>query len=177
MEFLSTKYNGMHVEGISFHNPYYHLDLQTDHSRQMVTYQYDQDQDGRYFIHCSGCDDPDLEADYFVVHFALASDPLPPGKLYIAGELTQQQFSDPYEMHYNPESQQYEHYLMLKQGNYNYQYLFVPEGETKGRTVLTEGDFYQTENEYTIYVYYRPIGARFDRLIGVSTLKNQIQLY
>ena len=80
-------------------------------------------------------------------------------------------------MHYNPESQQYEHYLMLKQGNYNYQYLFVPEGETKGRTVLTEGDFYQTENEYTIYVYYRPIGARFDRLIGVSTLKNQIQLY
>lgn len=177
MEFLSTKYNGMHVEGISFHNPYYHLDLQTDRSRQMVTYQYDQDQDGRYFIHCSGCDDPDLEADYFVVHFALASDPLPPGKLYIAGELTQQQFSEPYEMHYNPESQRYEHYLMLKQGNYNYQYLFVPDGETKGRTVLTEGDFYQTENEYTIYVYYRPIGARFDRLIGVSTLKNQIQLY
>ena len=177
MEFLSTKYNGMHVEGISYHNPYYHLDLQPDLSRQMVTYQYDQDQDGRYFINCSGCDDPNLEADYFVVHFALESDPLPPGKLYIAGELTQQQVAEPYEMHYNTESRRYEHYLMLKQGNYNYQYLFVPDGETKGQTVLTEGDFYQTENEYTIYVYYRPIGARFDRLIGVSTNKNQIQIY
>ena len=51
MEFLSNKYNGMHVESISFHNPYYHV-LMTTITRPL-SYQYDQDQDGRFFIRCN----------------------------------------------------------------------------------------------------------------------------
>lgn len=43
MEFLSNKYNGMHVESISFHNPYYHVELMTDYRRDQLSYQYDQD--------------------------------------------------------------------------------------------------------------------------------------
>lgn len=61
MEFLSNKYNGMHVESISFHNPYYHVELMTDYRRDQSSYQYDQDQDGRFFIRCSNCNDPDTE--------------------------------------------------------------------------------------------------------------------
>ena len=76
------------------------------------------------------------------------------------------------EMVYNPEAGQYEKALLLKQGNYNYQYIYLPDGQEEGVTAAIEGDFHQTENEYTIYVYYRPIGARFDRLVGVRTVRS-----
>ena len=32
-----------------------------------------------------------------------------------------------------------------------------------------EGSFWQTGNEYTIYVYHRPWGERYDKLIGVKS--------
>ena len=40
-----------------------------------------------------------------------------------------------------------------------------------------EGNYYQTQNEYSIYVYYRPMGARYDRLIGVTTVRNEMQVF
>lgn len=86
MEFLSNKYNGMHVESISFHNPYYHVELMTDYRRDQLSYQYDQDQDGRFFIRCSNCNDPDTEADYYIVHFTLAMDLIPDGNVYLNGD-------------------------------------------------------------------------------------------
>ncbi|MDO4755251.1 MAG: DUF5103 domain-containing protein, partial [Parabacteroides sp.] len=55
MEFLSHKYNGMRVENISYHNPYYNVELMVDMPRNKITSQYDQDQDGRFFVNCSGC--------------------------------------------------------------------------------------------------------------------------
>ena len=55
---------------------------------------------------------------------------------------------------------------MLKQGAYNYQYLWVPDGTEVGQTSTVEGDFYQTVNEYLVKVYNRKRGERYDRLIG-----------
>ena len=177
MEFLSTKFNGMHVEDISYHNPYYNVELMTDHKRSNQTYQYDQDQDGRFFIRCSNCNDPDTEADYFIVHFTLASDQLPDGEVYLNGDIFNNVFDEKSRMPYNQETGQYEKSVLMKQGSYNYQYLFVPTGSTVGQTGPIEGNYYQTENEYNIYVYYCPMGARYDRLIGVTTVKNAMQLF
>lgn len=175
MEFLSNKYNGMHVENISFHNPYYNVELMADYRLDKGTYQYDQDQDGRFFIRCSGCDDPDTEADYYIVHFTLACDPLPDGSVYLGGELFNNVLDEKSKMGYNFETGQYEKAMLLKQGSYNYRYLFVPSGSTVGQTGPIEGDYHQTQNEYSIYVYYRPMGARYDRLIGVTTVRNEMQ--
>ena len=177
MEFLSNKYNGMHVENISFHNPFYNVELMTDYKRADQNYQYDQDQDGRFFIRCSNCNDPDTEADYYIVHFTLACDELPGGNVYLNGELFNNVLDDNSKMAYNPETNQYEKAVLLKQGSYNYQYLFVPTGSTVGETGPIEGNFYQTQNEYNIYVYYRPMGTRYDRLIGVTTVKNAMQVF
>ena len=33
-----------------------------------------------------------------------------------------------------------------------------------------EGEHFQTENEYEIFVYYRAMGSRYDELIGYSVL-------
>lgn len=172
-EFLSTAYNGMHVENISFHNPYYHVTLYPDIPRSHRSYQYDQDQDGRFLIHCNKCNDPDTEADYQIVHFTLVSDYYTDGDVYLSGELFHNVQDEKSKMEYNHQAGQYEKSVLLKQGHYNYQYLFVPRGESRGETALLEGDYYETENEYSIYVYYRPMGERYDRLIGISTLKLQ----
>lgn len=177
MEFLSTAYNGMHVESISFHNPYYHVELMTDHIRSHQTYQYDQDQDGRYFIRCSNCNDPDTEADYYIVHFTLAADEFTAGDVYLNGYLVNNLFDPASKMDYNPQSGNYEKSLLLKQGSYNYQYLYVPHGQTKGQTGPIAGNYYQTQNEYSIYVYYRPMSARYDRLIGVTTIRNTMPVF
>ena len=177
MEFLSNKYNGMHVEGISFHNPYYNVTLMTDSRRDQLTYQYDQDQNGRIFIGCSSCEDPDTEADYYIVHFALACEPLLDGSVYLHSDLFNNVLDERSKMGYNFDTGQYEKAVLMKQGSYNYQYLFVPNGSTTGQTAPLEGDFYQTQNEYSIYVYYRPMGARYDRLIGVTTVRNDMEVF
>lgn len=169
-EFLSNRYNGMHVNNISFHNPYYHVELQQDRPRRNG-YVYDQDQNGRFFIACSGSNDPDTEADYYLVHFTLKSDFYTDGQVYIGGELFQNIYNERSRMNYNRETGCYEKSLLLKQGNYNFRYLFLPEGETQALTELMEGDYFQTENEYIIYIYYRPMGERYDHLIGVKTLQ------
>jgi len=173
MEFLSNQYNGMGIADIQFHNPYYHVVLHPDLSRTNRAYQYDQDQNGRFFVHCSNCINPDNEADYYIAHFTLAEELLPGGNVYLNGDFLCNNFHEDNRMEYNRETGQYEKYMLLKQGNYNYQYLFVPSGEYKGQTGPVEGDHFETENEYTIAVYYRPIGTRYDRLVGATTVNTK----
>ena len=56
--------------------------------------------------------------------------------------------------------------VLLKQGAYNYLYLWVPDGTSVGQTGRIEGDHYETVNEYLVKVYDRPVGERYDRLVG-----------
>lgn len=170
-EFLTHTYSGMNVEEISFHNPYYHVTLLPDIPRANRSYLYDRDQDGKYLINCRSCNDPDTQADYNVVHFALESPPLFDGTVYIGGELYNNILDERSRMNYNTETGFYEKSELLKQGNYNYQYLFVPKGKTKATTAVLEGNYYETENEYGIYIYYRPMGERFDRLVGLTFIR------
>ncbi|MDR3269311.1 MAG: DUF5103 domain-containing protein [Tannerella sp.] len=172
IEFLTHRYNGMNIDHIRYFNPYYHADVTIDRSRTQQPYLYDQDQNGRFFVRCSGCQEPDTEADYYIVHFTYASDEMRNGNLYLLGDLFQNLLDENSLMEYNTENGQYEKAVLLKQGYYNYQYVFRPEGETQGQLSGTEGSFYQTENEYAILVYYRPMGARYDRLIGIATVRN-----
>jgi len=76
-------------------------------------------------------------------------------------------------MEYNAETGAYEKPVLLKTGVYNYQYVFVEEGGTIPSFKQTEGNYFETENEYTITVYYHPIGARYDRLIGHKTINSK----
>lgn len=71
-------------------------------------------------------------------------------------------------MTWNPATNRYEKALLLKQGSYNYNYLFIPHNKSKATPAFTEGNYYETVNEYLVKVYQRPIGARYDRLIGVA---------
>ena len=77
-------------------------------------------------------------------------------------------------MTYNRSSQAYEATMLLKQGYYNYNYLFVADGDTRGNSGPTDGNFYETENEYIILVYYRPNGGRYEKLVGYRCMNFKI---
>ncbi|NDW13588.1 DUF5103 domain-containing protein [Bacteroides sp. 214] len=169
MEFVSTRYLSQGVESISYLNPHYNVFLYPSEKRN-DNYIFDQDQNGRFLIRNSEAHDSDTEADYFQVHFALPwrERVLSQGKIYLEGSFTHNQFIPQYQLNYNIELEQYETVQLLKQGAYNYQYIYLPDGDCKGNTALLEGNYYQTENEYRVLVYHRPFGERYDKLIGYA---------
>lgn len=172
-ELTNVHYATQGVDYVRFFDPYYHAVLFTDKNRR--NYSYDVDQNGRYFIRYNEAEDNDTEADYIFIHFALAWDdaPLHDGGLYLQGAFTDGRFDASSRMTYNPQTQTYEAVQLLKQGAYNYMYLYVPDGGAQGSTLPVEGNSYETENEYMILVYHRPFGGRYDRLIGRAVVKFQ----
>lgn len=86
--------------------------------------------------------DNNTEADYFFVHFSLLwENPLTEGKFYLQGAFTYDDFNEENLLKYNPETHAYECARLLKQGAYNYQYLYVTPGSTVGSTAQAGGEF------------------------------------
>ena len=169
LDIRSTRFAPEYVKNIVYHDPYYHFELFPDLPRNGKSYFYKEDFNGRYYIEVREFNDPDIEADYVYVHFSmLAIKPYPDGDIYVMGELTNWQVNESNKMIYNPMNNRYELTLLLKQGFYNYQYLFVKHGETKGELQRIEGSFGQTENDYIILAYYKRTGDYYDHLVGVS---------
>ena len=168
IEIPSTRYPGMHLESVKFFDPYYHADVRLDEPRK--NYLYDEDQNGRFLLRNSDDTDTDTSCDYFMTHFTLQMPPVAEGDVYLYGDLTNNRIDPNYKMEYNIIDHQYELTIPLKQGAYNYMYLTVPNTSATPLTRPCEGDFHQTENEYDIYVYHRPFGQRYDRLVGHKTI-------
>lgn len=170
MEIISVTYPGMGVDELGYMHPFYHATLYCDTPRNEQSYTYDRTQHGRFRIREFNSDDSDVEADYMLTHFALDIPELVNADVFIDGDMTLRSFDPASRMVYNRATGRYELAMLLKQGAYNYQYLTVPHGSMRGNTANIEGDFYQTSNEYTVYVYYRALGQRYDRLVGTAML-------
>ncbi len=158
------------VDRVTFHDPYYHADLIEDTRHHAYTFDYDHN--GRYLIRYNQASDSDTEADYLFVHFSLASDRLSGGKMYVSGHFNGGSIGPKWEMDYNSQTGRYEAAILLKQGAYDYQYLWVEENKTLGQTKPAEGDWYETKNEYLILLYYRQRGSRYDRLISTLSIED-----
>ena len=170
-ETVRADYPGMNIEAVDFADRRYQAWVVTDRDRSEGSYSYDQTQKGRFKIDSYNASDPDLGSDYVDVHFALDYPPLTNGSIYINGDFTYNRYDDQYRMQYDPERQLYTLTLPLKQGSYNYQYVVVKDGETKGSTAPIEGNKYETQNEYNVTVYYRTPTGRYDRLIGRTVIR------
>lgn len=159
----------MNVDRVSFHDPFYHATLMQDTRRH--AYKFDYDHNGRYLIRYSQ-GNSDTEADYLFIHFNLASERLLGGKLYVSGHFSGGNLTSRYEMEYDDTQKEYQANILLKMGAYDYQYIWVPDGETSGQTKPVEGDWYETKNEYQILLYYRERGSRYDRLVSELKIEN-----
>lgn len=169
-ESVSYRYNGLNMLNTQYIGSKYYANIESGKIRSNRTYVYDQDQNGRYIIRNAEAQsgESDIEADYFITNFTLLADDPLIEPLFLNGELTYDLFDDKYEMKYDYDDKEYKGSLLLKQGLYNYQYL-AKDG-TKYTTEPIEGDYYETKNEYTIYVYYKPLGSRSDLLVGILSI-------
>lgn len=170
-EMVRTDMPGMNVDSIRFGGTNYHAWLATDHPRLWSEYNYDSTQFGRFLIREHNSTDSDLGADYITVHFTLDHPWLPDKDIYIDGDFTNHTFSKTNRMTYNPEKALYEIQLPLKQGAYNYQYVTAPHDLSQNpSTSLTEGDKYETRNEYLVEVFLRTPMSRSDRMLGYTLI-------
>ena len=158
----------MGVQSIKYYEPMYHAILTVDEPRDQIQYLYDKTQYGRFTIrNAEAYNENQLEADYIITHFALdAGGKLNGGNVYLYGEFTAGYPASQVMMKYDASCGYYTADWLLKQGAYNYMYLWVPDGSSVGLTSKIEGDHYETINEYLVKVYDRPFGERYDHLVG-----------
>ena len=150
----------------------YHSYLFTNRPRYNQPYTFNPDINGRFKITAIDTDDLAVEADYTQVFFSLAYPALPEGeRLFVYGNYNNYALDNYNELFFNPERGVYETNFKLKQGFYNYKYVVVKEnGELdEGRI---GGNFWQTENNYKVLVYYRDLGGRYDRIIGFNEVSS-----
>ncbi|HUH29571.1 type IX secretion system plug protein domain-containing protein [Gelidibacter sp.] len=146
----------------------YHTYLFANTSRANQLYTYNPDINGNFVITAIDAQDVSIEADYTMIHFALQYPELTDGSsVYVYGNFNNYALEPDNELQFNSKTGLYEKAFRLKQGFYNYKYVVTDKNGTLNEGAIS-GDFYQTENNYKVLVYYRDLGARYDRLIGMG---------
>jgi hypothetical protein len=138
--------------------------LEEKKNRSIAVYSFQNDINGRRLIQRADVGNPDLAGDYCWVDFFLESPELEV-PVYVYGQLSNWKLDPEFELSYNYSKQAYTGKVLLKQGYYNY--VFAHPDEKGGvSTALTEGTHWQTKNDYTLIMYNRGMGLRYDRIIG-----------
>ena len=144
----------------------YQTYLFVDAPRKGQPYTFNPDINGNFLITAIDAQDVNIEADYTMVHFKLQYPKMTDGsRIFVYGNYNNYALAPENELFFNSEKGLYETAFKLKQGFYNYKYVVVdPDGYLDEGKI--SGDYWQTENDYKVLVYYRDLGARFDSLIG-----------
>jgi Domain of unknown function (DUF5103) len=149
--------------------------VKPDKDRSGDRYIYYRDLNGMFLIETYESINPYWQGDFATVHFTLATPTAQPyaGKdIYLAGQLTDYAFNDKTRMVFNEAKGVYEGTAFLKQGYYNYTYIAADKNDPRQRTDL-EGNYWETENTYTILMYYKGFTDRADQLIGVAKISSR----
>lgn len=170
LDLQSFRYNTDKVGRIVRDIDKFNVDLIPEPSLVDQPYLLDEDINGKFLVLNKDAENANFTGDYAEVTFRFKKDePFAEGDVYLISDWTNWRINSDYQMIYNPTYKCYELPLLLKQGFYNYQYAYVPFGGEKYTIAETEGNWYETRNEYTILVYYKPFGARYEQLIGAQT--------
>ncbi|MDD2592911.1 MAG: DUF5103 domain-containing protein [Bacteroidales bacterium] len=151
----SISYQTGNLAGIMHDSETVHVYLVPDISRRYTQYLRQPDLNGRFFISNDLYSNINTESEYYYVHFAIKSEPITEGAVYLIGDFTNYEIIPRYRMQYNYEAKQYELCLLLKQGYYNYAYALVPNQTDILNISYFEGNHSETENEYQGLIYYR----------------------
>lgn len=146
----------------------YHTYLYTDEARIHQPYSLFPDINGNFIIRNLYGEYQNVEADYSWVYFSLETlEDLRGKEVYVSGNFNNWKLNNSNKMNYNSENGLYEGSILMKQGFYNYQYVTKDKnGYISNHDI--DGSHYQTENDYTVLVYYKKFGSRYTKVIGVS---------
>jgi len=168
-EFKSFRFQSEFIRDYTFDSVGNHVYLYNVKPRSFLRYASHSDINGRMFIKNDEGKDSEVEADYALVHFTLPYEaPMINGNFYIYGALTNWGYSTASQLKYNYKKFAYELSMLLKQGYYEYMYVYLEDGKRTGDATLIEGSHFDTENEYTIYVYNTSLSDNYNRLIAVK---------
>jgi hypothetical protein len=163
------------IEKADFSSTGQHLYVKPEGERNGLTYTYYRDFNGMYQLSNIERINPYWQSDYAKVTFRFKSPQTgtyDSKKLFLFGELTGYQLIPEYQLLYNDSTGFYETTHMLKQGYYDYIYLTKDDRTGLIESAETEGNWWETENDYTILIYYRQLGGRADELISVNRINS-----
>jgi hypothetical protein len=144
--------------------------LLTDPDRNEPNYTFQYDLNGAFYVLNQDGTDPSTDADYAHLYFSLNTKKSPnDGSPYIVGQFNDYKIDEHNKMKFDAASNKFVNSLLLKQGVYDYTYVWVDKAGKTDNTAL-EGSHFETENDYQLLVYYHPAGARWEELVGYSLL-------
>ena len=161
---------GNNIAQIDSGNGIFNSYLFTNIARENRSYTLAPDVNGNFVVRNINGLKNEIEADYAWVYFSLLYSNLPQNKnIYITGMFNNYSLSPEYKMDYNANTNRYEKAILIKQGFANFQYQIADEqGNVDGKNA-PDGNFWQTENDYTILVYYQENNDRYQKVIGKAT--------
>ena len=141
-----------------------------------LNYQYQPDVNGAYYFRRNDLGierDASTEADYSWVYFALDSEKSDK-ELYVLGQFNDYTLSQESQMLYDEDAKQYVAKIYLKQGFYNY---ILATKDKSGSVDYGEinGNFWQTQNLYQSFLYYRDFNKNYDGLLGYGEYRRMVQ--
>ena len=149
----------------------YLCQLFTQAPRARLPYTYNPDIDGNFRITSDHGRDNSIEGEYALVQFSLSAQDLEPtDQVYVYGAFSDNALTEAYRLDLDEEKRVYVGNVYLKQGFYNYKFALKRHGQADYNAI--GGNFYQTENTYTVLVYYRDTADRYDRVIGMGSLQS-----
>ena len=175
LDIRSFRLQSDRIDHADYGKTYTNMYVVPDIDRSAQRYVYYPDYNGTYNIITYESINPFWQGDYATVKFSFA----PPGgkpiegkNIYVAGQFTGFETTDKYKMRFNESTDLYEASAFMKQGYYSYTYLVEDENGID-KTNILEGNYWETENDYTILVYYKSFTDRTDQLIGVGQINSR----
>jgi hypothetical protein len=166
----TLKLNSEHVTRI-FKDTANTVLLLGDESRNKNAYLFQYDNNGSFYVINQDGRDARTDGDYAYVYFNLAvNSSLPKGDIYLTGKFNNYELSEANRLYFDTGRNRYTTQFLLKQGVYDYQYVWINPATQQADTQVLEGSYFETENDYQILVYYRPPGASWEELIGYKVV-------
>jgi hypothetical protein len=170
----TVRFFTQNVETIKYEDGLHQVYLKEAQPRGRHRYATEPDINGKFVIRFQEGWDPESEADYANVHFRLKyPTPVMDGNLYVFGALTDWSFPEAAKMKYDYETRSYYTTMLLKQGYYNFKYVFLGDRTQESSPVLIEGSYFEAENDYTILVYHREPTTNFFKLVGLRQINSR----
>ncbi len=169
----SLRFRGQNIRAFDIRDNENDVYLLFEKPTEQNKYQIVKDLNGQYYI--DNLDNPNYNtgADYANVHFNFDfSGKIADGNFYVIGAFNNWSCDENSKMHYDMLDKSYAANILFKQGTYNYMYVYKRDNETTADQFITEGFYMDTENDYTILLYYTPFGERYDRLIAVKHINS-----
>jgi len=178
LDVMSYRFMSYQIKDIDKTNVPYTVILHPDGSRIKHQYAFYVDYNGWMEIGTSEAPYRWYQTDYANVLFTYFPDKkelFTNKDIYLEGEFTQNKFDETSKLTYNPKTGLFEKVLFLKQGFYSYKYVSKDKlhPERVASEGQTEGNYWETENDYTIFVYYHSYSGRHDELIGLASLNSR----